>query len=710
MKLFQVDEQTNVSSDLTPKLVVLPKSEIAVEISFFADGYAGREMSINKSLLQILREMHQETWQSEIQSVRRHYKKIENTCRDSDEAAQQKKEYERSKSMLPCFLVSMTSKARQAESLLSHTGLLQIDIDGLENLQKVNETKDMVFQDDHILAAWISTSGRGVKAIMRIPADPYKHEESFGAAERYFREVLGVSIDKNAGNINQLCCVAYDPNLQYREIAKELDVEKWQTVVVNPINDDPDPHEFGDIDGSTANSLSCDTKTTDTDCLTVNTTLEDISNSLNIEDLIGTNVPSLTRGIFDSGLEECFSLITKQLTLNYESAVFEFLANASVALGGRKSLHVAPNRIEQGCLWMALIGRSGSGKTPLHRACGGAYLDSVHQSWHEEYQAKLRDDPRPDHERKRLKIDTTTMESLCEYHVQNPVGLAYCADEFLTVINGLNQYKNGGNDKQKILTIWNCHSFESPTLNSDRFIPEVYVPINGGIQDSKLKKIINEDNVADGLAARILFCHLVLGDHPLSYEQHQDLARQYAGASEGQLERILGKLIAIRNNLNVIQLSESANRILFDLNYELDKLARKEDDVLFAAYRKLQIYTYRIALVLHYILEPEPDKDSTLSKSTAEKTLYVMQFFLGNMKLAYTSVELTKQQKCARKILQKLRTSDGPVAESILKKAVERITNNAKESMGILRQLLEMGAIQCHLKGKANYYVLADKL
>ena len=207
-----------------------------------------------------------------------------------------------------------------------------------------------------------------------------------------------------------------------------------------------------------------------------------------------------------------------------------------------------------------------------------------------------------------------------------------------------------------------------------------------------------------------MFCHLVLGDHPLSYEQHQDLARQYAGASEGQLERILGKLIAIRNNLNVIQLSESANRILFDLNYELDKLARKEDDVLFAAYRKLQIYTYRIALVLHYLLEPEPDKDSTLSKSTAEKTLYVIQFFLGNMKLAYTSVELTKQQKCARKILQKLRTSDGPVAESILKKAVERITNNAKESMGILRQLLEMGAIQCHLKGKANYYVLADKL
>ena len=74
------------------------------------------------------------------------------------------------------------------------------------------------------------------------------------------------------------------------------------------------------------------------------------------------------------------------------------------------------------------------------------------------------------------------------------------SDEILAVLNGLNQYKGKGNDRQKVLTLWNGRSFDNPTAKSDRYISSVFVTICVGIQGFT-KNIINDENTSDGLAA-----------------------------------------------------------------------------------------------------------------------------------------------------------------------------------------------------------------
>ena len=247
---------------------------------------------------------------------------------------------------------------------------------------------------------------------------------------------------------------------------------------------------------------------------------------LDLTAITGDQLPVLERGILPPDLEEFLELNAKSVDLNYEAAVIEFLANASVAVGGNKSIRIRSDWSEKAILWLASIGNSGSGKTPLNHKCGGDLLEDYQKRLHDQYelqkaqwQAEDLKSPKPT--RQYMKTNSLTIEQLCAIHEENPAGIGLISDEILAVLNGLNQYKGKGNDRQKVLTLWNGLSFDNPTAKSDRYIPSVFVPICGGIQEGLLKNIINDENTTDGLAARFLFSHLVISPKPASGEEIQ---------------------------------------------------------------------------------------------------------------------------------------------------------------------------------------------
>ena len=87
--------------------------------------------------------------------------------------------------------------------------------------------------------------------------------------------------------------------------------------------------------------------------------------------------------------------------------------------------------------------------------------------------------------------------------------------------------------------------------------------------------------------------------------------------------------------------------------HHLELEQRKGSDQAAPAYAKLRTYTYRIALLLHYVSESKPDEHE-LSELSAINTIKVMRFFIANMKCAYGSVELTDKGRKARAILEKV--------------------------------------------------------
>ncbi len=126
--------------------------------------------------------------------------------------------YDREKRALPAFAMSGTAETRKGQQ--SHTGLIQVDMDHLGG--DLATVRELVKADPHIAFGYVSPSGEGLKLGLRI--DPDRHEESFAAAEVYFRECYGRDIDKKVKDRLRLCFVSHDPDLWVREDAIPLPI------------------------------------------------------------------------------------------------------------------------------------------------------------------------------------------------------------------------------------------------------------------------------------------------------------------------------------------------------------------------------------------------------------------------------------------------------------------------------------------------------
>ena len=143
-----------------------------------------------------------------------------------------KEKIDKLKKELPSFTISGTfpSGQRKKEKLIQHSGRLQIDLDNL-SLEQVPIVKNQLAQDTYIEAVFISPTGTGVKAVMRIPVckDDQEHKQAFLAADHYLRSQYGLEIDQSTKDVARLCFASWDPDLVFNDNAVELDISQWQS-------------------------------------------------------------------------------------------------------------------------------------------------------------------------------------------------------------------------------------------------------------------------------------------------------------------------------------------------------------------------------------------------------------------------------------------------------------------------------------------------
>jgi hypothetical protein len=125
------------------------------------------------------------------------------------------------KKQLPAVMWSGTFSQRANDKLMKHSGLLCADLDSL-GAQMV-DVREKLQKSPHVVAAFLSPSGDGLKAVFRVPADATKHEGSFRAIEKHIKELTAVQIDKSGKDVSRLCFVSYDPDLYLNENAIEIE-------------------------------------------------------------------------------------------------------------------------------------------------------------------------------------------------------------------------------------------------------------------------------------------------------------------------------------------------------------------------------------------------------------------------------------------------------------------------------------------------------
>ena len=136
-----------------------------------------------------------------------------------------KKAYDREKTNLAAFTMSATCSDRK--TLLAHNGLIQADLDNLNGT--LLAVRERMKSDPHVVAGFVSPSGKGLKIAFRVPANAERHRESFEAVACYVREKYDEKIDPACKDPLRLCFISSDPEAWLNEDAIELNVDAWQS-------------------------------------------------------------------------------------------------------------------------------------------------------------------------------------------------------------------------------------------------------------------------------------------------------------------------------------------------------------------------------------------------------------------------------------------------------------------------------------------------
>lgn len=136
-----------------------------------------------------------------------------------------KKEREALKRTLPGVTFSgVFQPTRSLETCTEYNHVLVFDIDKLD-LQKVEILMGVLKDDPHVLAAWRSPSGNGVKGLIPVTSDKDHHYDAFECVRIYFETNYATTIDPSGKDICRLCFITYDKDLHYNGAAVPMHID-----------------------------------------------------------------------------------------------------------------------------------------------------------------------------------------------------------------------------------------------------------------------------------------------------------------------------------------------------------------------------------------------------------------------------------------------------------------------------------------------------
>jgi hypothetical protein len=119
---------------------------------------------------------------------------------------------------------------RTDAQLITHSGYIVLDFD---NVFELRDKQNEIISHPFVYACWISPSGNGLKALVKV-ANGEKHREHFQALQEVFPE-----IDRSGINQSRVCYESYDTEIYINEKAEVFKkIKKTEKVIIYEKNDD----------------------------------------------------------------------------------------------------------------------------------------------------------------------------------------------------------------------------------------------------------------------------------------------------------------------------------------------------------------------------------------------------------------------------------------------------------------------------------------
>tara|TARA_R110002020_G_scaffold475807_1_gene712524 strand:+ start:229 stop:2643 length:2415 start_codon:yes stop_codon:yes gene_type:complete len=135
------------------------------------------------------------------------------------------------KQSLPAICFSGMFTKRTDSAISEHSGLICLDFDGYKTNKDMLQEKERLSKDKHVYSVFISPSGNGLKAVVKIPTEVDDHKKYFNSLEVHFNSP---NFDKTSKNISRVCYESYDPLIYINELSsvwEKIEDVEYQEVV-----------------------------------------------------------------------------------------------------------------------------------------------------------------------------------------------------------------------------------------------------------------------------------------------------------------------------------------------------------------------------------------------------------------------------------------------------------------------------------------------
>jgi hypothetical protein len=402
------------------------------------------------------------------------------------------------------------------------------------------------------------------------------------------------------------------------------------------------------------------------------------------------------------------------------------LAGLAGAIGATRRITVKPGWHEPCVVWAAVVGDSGTMKSPaqalalqpLRRAQewqleelaeleeqfvrDKALYDADYQAWKRKGRTKGEPPPEKPQEPQvaRYLVNDITVEALAEILSLNPRGVLAACDELTAWLGAFDQYRAGrGSDCPKWLSIHRAENIiidRKTGAKKTVFVKRAAVSVVGSVQPKTLSRALGDEYFQNGLAARLLFAC------------PPRVAKQWTEASVDRdtyknVERIYARLLALDFGLDEnekpapvdVPMTVEAKAAWVKFYEEHAAAMAETHGKMAAAMAKLEAYAARLALIIYFTKMVTDEnwavsKDHQIDVESMVSGITLTKWFTHEVGRVYRILEETEEEAEGRHLVEWIGRQGGAVTVRDLARGPRRYRDSETAEMA-LRSLVEAG-------------------
>jgi hypothetical protein len=394
------------------------------------------------------------------------------------------------------------------------------------------------------------------------------------------------------------------------------------------------------------------------------------------------------------------------------------LAGLAGAVGNTRVVLLKKGWVEPCVIWTAIVGESGTMKSPALDAPLGAvrkkqaaelkkYKEEMrkheaellrHETAVTAWKAKVKKgstEPPPEAPEEptciRYWVGDTTIEALAKTFKSALRGLLLIRDELAGWLNSFDQYRGGkGGDTAHWLTMHGARDLlVDRKSGGTTYIRQAALSLTGGIQPEILRKALAREHFEDGLAARLLVCM------PLRKPKRWSDAEIPEVVIAG-FAALVEELYGLEPNMDtegdpipaVLPLSQAARKhwIKFYNEHGQEQAACSGD--LASAFSKLEGYAARLALVVQLIIDPH---SRAIGAQAMQAGIRLSRWFMQECRRVYAVLGETEEDTDRRRLIELIKRKGGSITARDLAHSDRRFAGDAEAAKAVLDTLQTKG-------------------